>query len=181
MKRLCVFCGSRSGTASVYAEAAHELGLLVAQRGCGLVFGGGHIGLMGILADAVLKAGGEVIGVIPQGLVDRELAHTRCTQLHVTRSMHERKALMAELSDAFVGLPGGYGTLDETFEMLTWSQLGFHSKPVGLLNTAGYFDSLLSFLDHSVAEGFVKASHRASLIVTASTSDLLLLLSKQAR
>src|SRR5262249_7961846 len=129
MKRLCVFCGSRSGTAPVYAEAARELGHLMVRRGWSLVFGGGHIGLMGVLADSVLEAGGEVFGVIPQGLVDRELAHPRCTQLHVTRSMHERKALMADLSHAFAGMPGGYGTLDETFEMLTWSQLGFHAKP----------------------------------------------------
>ena len=118
MKRLCVFCGSRSGTSAAHADAAHELGLLLVRRGCGLVFGGGHVGLMGVIADAVLRAGGEVVGVIPQGLVDRELAHPRCTQLHVTRSMHERKALMAQLSDGFVALPGGYGTFDETFEML---------------------------------------------------------------
>src|SRR5947208_2051638 len=114
MKRLCVFCGSRAGTSPVYTESARALGRLLAERGCGLVFGGGHVGLMGIIADAVLEGGGEAVGVIPQGLVDRELAHGRCTQLHVTRTMHERKALMADLSDAFVGLPGGYGTFDET-------------------------------------------------------------------
>ncbi len=160
MKRLCVFCGSRGGDRPVFAGAARRLGETLLARGLGLVFGGGHVGLMGVVADAVLAGGGEVIGVIPQGLVDRELAHPRCTALHVTRSMHERKALMAELSDAFLALPGGYGTLDETFEMLTWSQLGLHTKPVGLLNTAGFFDGLLAFLDHTVAEGFVKPAHR---------------------
>src|SRR5262249_20375161 len=155
MKRLCVFCGSRSGASPVFADAARGLGELLVRRGCGLVFGGGHVGLMGVIADAVLQRGGEAIGVIPQGLVDRELAHPRCTQMHITQSMHERKALMAKLSDGFAALPGGYGTFDETFEMLTWSQLGLHQKPVGLLNVAGYFDGLLAFLDHTVREGFI--------------------------
>jgi uncharacterized protein (TIGR00730 family) len=173
MKRLCVFCGSRTGSKSIYADAARELGRLLPLRGLGLVFGGGHVGLMGVLADAVLDAGGEVVGVIPQGLVDRELAHPRCTQLHITASMHERKALMADLSDAFVGLPGGYGTLDETFEMLTWAQLGLHAKPVGLLNTAGFFDGLLAFIDHTVAQGFIKPAHR-SLLKSAATPPTLL-------
>jgi len=176
MKRLGIFCGSRSGTSSIYAEAARELGKLVAQRGFALVFGGGHVGLMGVLADAVLEAGGEVDGVIPQGLVDRELAHARCTRLHITRSMHERKALMADLSDAFVALPGGYGTLDEMCEMLTWAQLGLHAKPVGLLNTACFFDGLLAFLDHTVAEGFIKPGHRGLLLSAASPAALVELL-----
>jgi uncharacterized protein (TIGR00730 family) len=173
MKRLCVFCGSRGGAAPAYAEAARELGRRMAGRGLGLVFGGGHVGLMGALADAVLQAGGEVIGVIPQGLVDRELAHQGCTQLHITGSMHERKALMADLADAFAALPGGYGTLDETFEMLTWAQLGLHAKPVGLLNVHGYFDGLLTFLDYTVREGFIKPAHR-HLLIAASTGEALL-------
>jgi uncharacterized protein (TIGR00730 family) len=157
----------------VYAEAAADLGRLLVQCGCGLVFGGGHIGLMGVLADAVLEAGGEVDGVIPQGLVDRELAHGRCTRLHITTTMHERKKVMADLSDAFAGLPGGYGTLDETFEIVTWAQLGLHGKPVALLNTAGFFDGLLSFLDRSVSEGFIKSKHRALLITATTPSELM--------
>jgi uncharacterized protein (TIGR00730 family) len=173
IKRLCVFCGSRRGGPLLYSEAARELGKLMTQLHWGLVFGGGHIGLMGVLADTVLEDGGEVIGVIPQGLVDRELAHERCTQLRVTASMHERKALMADLSDAFVGLPGGYGTLDETFEMLTWAQLGLHAKPVGLLNTAGFFDGLLSFIDHTVKEGFIKPHHRALLLSAPTPAALV--------
>jgi uncharacterized protein (TIGR00730 family) len=173
MKRLCVFCGSRGGAAPAYAEATRELGRRMAGRGLGLVFGGGHVGLMGALADAVLQTGGEVIGVIPQGLVDRELAHQGCTQLHITSSMHERKAVMADLADAFAALPGGYGTLDETFEMLTWAQLGLHAKPVGLLNVHGYFDGLLTFLDHTVREGFIKPPHR-QLLIAASTGEALL-------
>jgi uncharacterized protein (TIGR00730 family) len=173
MKGLCVFCGSRVGASAAYAEVAQELGRTLVDRGWGLVFGGGHVGLMGTIADAVLERGGEVIGVIPQGLVDRELAHGRCTQLHVTGTMHERKALMAQLSDAFAALPGGYGTLDETFEMLTWAQLGLQAKPVGVLNVAGYFDALLAFLDHSVREEFLKPTHRA-LVIQATTVTALL-------
>src|SRR5271154_1308940 len=140
MKQVCVFCGSRGGSDGRYAASARALGELLAARGLRLVFGGGHVGLMGVLADAVLEGGGEVIGVIPQGLVDRELAHTRCTHMHITSSMHERKALMAQLADAFVAIPGGYGTMDELFEILTWSQLGLHRKRIGLLNVAGFFD-----------------------------------------
>jgi uncharacterized protein (TIGR00730 family) len=176
MRRLCVFCGSRLGTKPIYAEAARDLGKLLVQRGWGLVFGGGHVGLMGVLADAMLEVGGEVVGVIPQGLVDRELAHSRCTQLHVTRTMHERKALMADLSNAFLALPGGYGTLDETFEMLTWVQLGLQAKPVGLLNIAGFFDALIFFLEHTVTEGFIKPSHRGLLLSAASPIALIGLL-----
>ena len=142
-------------------------------RGWGLVFGGGHIGLMGVLADAVLAAGGEVDGVIPQGLVDRELAHTGCTRLHVTTGMHERKAIMADLSDAFVALPGGYGTLDEMFEMLTWAQLKLHAKPVAVLNVAGYFDGLLAFVDHAVMEDFIRTKHRGLLLSADSPLGLL--------
>src|SRR5262245_19885940 len=139
MKRVCVFCGSKSGDRPEYAEAGRRLGSLLARRGLGLVFGGGHVGIMGVLADVVLAGGGEVDGVIPQSLVDRELAHDRVTRLHVLETMHQRKALMADLSDAFVALPGGYGTLDELFEILTWAQLGIHAKPIGLLNVGGFF------------------------------------------
>src|SRR5262249_35251383 len=167
MKRLCVFCGSRSGASPVYADAARGLGELLVRRGCGLVFGGGHVGLMGVIADTVLQRGGGVIGVVPRGLGDRAVGQPRCQQLPVTSSTHERKALMAELSDGFMSLPGGYGTFDETFEMLTWSQLGLHQKPVGLLNVAGYFDGLLAFLDHTVREGFIKAPHRQLLVAAA--------------
>src|SRR5437660_1798871 len=150
MKRLCVFCGSAVGNNLVYADTARQLGALLAARGLGLVFGGGHIGLMGVLADAVLAGGGEVDGVIPQALRDKELAHLGLTRLHVVESMHQRKARMADLSDAFAALPGGFGTGDEFFEILTWRQLKIHHKPIGILNTAGYFDAMLSWLDHMV-------------------------------
>jgi uncharacterized protein (TIGR00730 family) len=176
MKRVAVFCGSRVGTNPAFAAAARELGDCLAARGLGLVFGGGHVGLMGVLADAVLEAGGEVIGVIPQGLVDRELAHARCTQLHVTTSMHERKAVMADLADAFAALPGGYGTLDETFEMLTWAQLRLHQKPVGFLNVGGFFDGLLAFCDLLVREGFVAADYRRLIRCARSVDELLAVL-----
>lgn len=180
MKRLCVFCGSRSGSLPAYAAAARELGRLMVQSGWGLVFGGGHVGLMGVVADGVLEHGGEVIGVIPQGLVDRELAHERCTTLHVTKSMHERKALMAELSDAFLALPGGFGTLDELFEILTWAQLGLHVKPVGLLDVAGFFSPLVSFLQRTVAEGFVRPGHLELLKIGPNAEQLLPLLEAPA-
>src|SRR6516165_5496951 len=145
MKRLCVFCGSRTGKAPIYADQTRHLGEAMAKRGLGLVFGAGHIGLMGVLADAVRQLGGETIGVIPQSLVERELADRNLTELRIVESMHDRKALMAELSDGFIALPGGFGTLDEFFEILTWRQLKFHHKPIGLLNTAGFFDSLLAW------------------------------------
>jgi uncharacterized protein (TIGR00730 family) len=160
MRRLCVFCGSATGSKPVYAEQARRLGEELVRRGLGLVFGGGHIGLMGVLADAVLAGGGEVIGVIPQALIDRELAHSGVADMRVVQTMHERKALMAELSDAFLALPGGYGTADETFEMLTWAQLEIHQKPIGLLNVDGFFDPLLAWLDRAVADGFIKPRHR---------------------
>src|SRR5437870_3758390 len=165
MKRLCVFCGSRTGAAPIYAEQARLLGASMARRGFGLVFGAGHVGLMGVLADAVRERGGATIGVIPQALVERELAHQALTDLRVVESMHDRKALMAGLSDAFLALPGGYGTLDELFEILTWAQLKFHHKPIGLLNTAGFFDPLLAWIDKAIAEDFVKAKNRALLMV----------------
>jgi uncharacterized protein (TIGR00730 family) len=173
MKRLCVFCGSAVGTNPVYRSQACALGELLARQGWGLVFGGGHIGLMGVLADAVLGAGGEVIGVIPQALVDRELAHTSLTELRIVGSMHERKALMADLSDAFLALPGGYGTADELFEILTWAQLGIHHKPIGLLNTMGFFDSLLGWIDRAVAEGFIRRAQRTLVLVESDLARLL--------
>jgi len=168
-----VFCGSNVGADPAYAKAAHELGVQMAQRGCGLVFGGGHVGLMGKVADALRLAGGSVIGVIPQALVDRELAHREIEDLRIVGSMHERKALMAELSDAFVAMPGGYGTLDEFCEILTWVQLGLQRKPCGILNVKGYYDSLLRFFDHAVQERFVPAVHRDMLIVEASPLRLV--------
>jgi uncharacterized protein (TIGR00730 family) len=152
---------------------ARELGKALVGRGLGLVFGGGHIGLMGVLADAVLEAGGEAIGVIPQALVARELAHERLTRMHVVDTMHQRKALMADLSDAFAALPGGCGTADELFEILTWAQLGIHAKPIGLLNTSGFFDPLLAWLDRAVQDGFVKQAHRALLLESATPEDLV--------
>jgi uncharacterized protein (TIGR00730 family) len=176
MKRLCVFCGSNSGSPPAYAAAARDLGRRLVARGLGLVFGGGHVGLMGVVADAALEAGGEVIGVIPQALVDKELAHGRLTALRVVASMHERKAVMADLADGFAALPGGYGTADETFEILTWAQLGLHAKPVGLLNTAGFFDPLLAWLDRAVADGFLRPAHRRLLRVANSPEQLLDLL-----
>ena len=173
MANVCVFCGSHSGGPPVYRAAARLLGTLLAERGIGLVYGAGHVGLMGVLADAALAAGGQVVGVIPQSLVDRELAHRGLTELIVVDTMHRRKAVMAECSDAFLALPGGYGTLDETFEILTWAQLGIHTKPVGLLNVAGFFDGLLSWLDHAVREGFIKATHRHMLAVDGDAGRLL--------
>lgn len=173
MKRVCIFCGSSQGHDPIYAAEARLLGQALARRGWGLVFGAGHIGLMGVLADAVLEAGGEAIGVIPQALVDRELAHANLSELRVVGSMHERKALMAELSDAFIGLPGGYGTADEWFEMLTWTQLKLQSKPIGLLNTLGFFDSLLSWVDRALMDGFIKPKHRNLFVVERDTEALL--------
>ena len=181
MKRLCVFCGSRTGAAPIYAEEARRLGSLMARRGIGLVFGAGHIGLMGVLADAVRAEGGETIGLIPQSLVERELAHQQLSDLRIVESMHERKALMAELSDAFLALPGGYGTLDELFEILTWAQLKFHTKPIGLLNTAGFFDPLLAWIDKAIAEDFVKAKNRELLIVENDVERMLERITNTAR
>lgn len=173
MKRLCVFCGSKSGGRPLYADAARRFADALVGRGYELVFGAGHVGLMGVLADAVLAAGGRAIGVIPQALVDRELAHGGLTELRVVDTMHQRKALMADLSDAFVALPGGYGTGDELFEMLTWAQLGIHAKPIGLLNTAGFFDPLLAWLNHCVREDFIRQKHRDLLMVSADSAELL--------
>ena len=171
--RICVYAGSNPGADPAYAEAATDLARLLAQRGIGIVYGGAHRGLMGILADTALAAGGEVIGVIPQALVDREIAHTGLTEQHVVASMHERKALMAELSDGVIALPGGSGTLDELFELFTWSQLGLHRMPIGLLDVAGYWQPLLAMLDHMVAERLLRAEHRATLLVSTDAEALL--------
>ena len=157
----------------MYVEQTRLLGTALVKRGYGLVFGAGHIGLMGVLADAVRRQGGETIGVIPQSLVDRELADRELTELRIVESMHDRKALMAALSDAFIALPGGFGTLDELFEILTWSQLKFHHKPIGMLNTAGFFDPLLAWIDRAIAEDFVKAKNRELLIVESDVEKLL--------
>jgi len=173
MNRVCVFCGSSSGARAEYAHAAAETGELIARRGLGLVFGGGHVGLMGVVADAALRAGGAVVGVITRALKDREVAHDALTELHVVRTMHERKALMATLADAFLVLPGGIGTLEEFFEVWTWGQLGEHAKPVGLLNAGGYYDGLVRFLDTAQAEGFLKGKHRHMLIVGDTPAAVL--------
>jgi len=173
MRRICVFCGSAEGARPAYRDAARTLGRELATRGLGLVYGGGSVGLMGVLADTVLAEGGEVIGVIPGPLATRELAHTGLTELRVVGSMHERKATMARLSDGFVALPGGLGTLEETLEVLTWAQLGIHRKPVGVLNVEGYWDGLERMLAHAVREGFVRAEYAALLLVGRSAPELL--------
>ncbi len=173
MKRVCVFCGSNPGNDPKYSVAAADLGRMLAQRGLGLVFGGGRVGLMGVAADAALAAGGEAIGVIPDALVQKELAHESLTDLRIVGSMHERKALMEKLSDGFIALPGGFGTLDELCEILTWSQLGIHAKPVAILNVGGYFDDFLRFVDRAVESGFVRASDDARLIRDSDPAALL--------
>ena len=173
MRSVCVFCGSNSGAGEGYAEAARALARAIARRGLRLVYGGGNIGLMGVLGEAALAAGAHVIGVTPRRLLEREVVHTGLTELRVVDTMHERKALMAELSDAFIALPGGLGTLDELFEALTWTQLGIHRKPSGLLDAQGYFDKLAAFLDHAVEQRFVKAEHRAMLVVEREPEALL--------
>lgn len=173
MQRVCVFCGSSTGHRPEYALAARALATALAQRHLGLVNGGGHIGLMGVMADAALAAGGAVIGVIPQALVDRELAHGGLTELRIVDSMHARKALMAGLSDAFIALPGGYGTLDELCEVLTWTQLGLQSKPCGLLNVSGFFDPFLAHVERATAEGFIRQRDRSLLCVAEAPEDLL--------
>jgi len=171
--RLCVFSGSSPGRAPAYAAAARELGDALARAGIGIVYGGASVGLMGELADAAQTAGGEVIGVMPQSLMDKEIGHPGLSDLRVVGSMHERKALMAELSDGFVALPGGAGTLEELFEVWTWAQLGHHRKPCALYNVEGYYDGLVAFLDHTVAERFVKPVHRDMLIVERDLGELL--------
>lgn len=171
--RYCVFCGSRSGARTAYTAVAEELGRLLAHSGIGLVYGGASVGLMGAVANAALAAGGEVIGVIPRDLVRREVAHNSLGDLRVVDTMHQRKALMAELSDGFIAMPGGVGTLDETFEIWTWAQLGHHSKPCALLNVEGYYDKLNGFLDSIVEEGFLRSEHRAGLICQPTAQKVL--------
>jgi hypothetical protein len=173
MRRVCVFTGSSSGARPAYRDAAETLGRLLAERGIGVVYGGACVGLMGTLADAALAAGGEVVGVIPAALVAKEVAHTGLTDLRVVNSMHERKALMSDLADAFIAMPGGWGTLEELFEVLTWAQLGLHRKPCGLLNVHGYFDRLLAFLAHTIDEGFVRPEYAAMMAVAATPGELL--------
>jgi uncharacterized protein (TIGR00730 family) len=170
---ICIFTGSRAGARSEYADAARRLGRLLVERGYGLVYGGGNVGLMSEIADAVLDQGGQVIGVIPELLVGKELAHRGLTELRIVKSMHERKAVMAELSDGFMGLPGGIGTMEEFFEVLSWAQLDLHDKPCGLLNVSGYYQHLIRFLDRAVEEGFLQPKHRSMLIVEEEPDRLL--------
>ena len=173
MKRVCVFCGSSPGTRPRYVEAARALAAELVRRRVGLVYGGGQVGLMGAVADAVLERGGEVIGVIPRPLASRELAHPGLTEMRVVDSMHERKATMASLVDGFIALPGGLGTLEETLEILTWAQLGIHRKPVGILNTEGYYDGLLKLLAHAVSEGFVRREYLMLMLFADEPEELL--------
>ncbi len=173
MRRICVFCGSHPGIRPTYLSAAIELGELLVKEKIGLVYGGANIGLMGAVANAALKGQGEIIGVIPQNLFKKEVAHEGLADLRIVTSMHERKATMAELSDGFIALPGGIGTFEEVCEILTWSQLGLHSKPIGLLNIDGYFDPFIQMLDRSVSEGFMRPQNRARLLVAHSPSELL--------
>ena len=173
MKRILVFCGSSPGRLPEYTESGAELGRLMAQRGLGVVYGGASVGVMGALADGALEAGGEVIGVIPRRLTELEIAHAGLTDLRIVETMHERKALMHELSDAVIALPGGAGTLDELFELFTWSQLGLHRKPMGLLDVADYWQPLLAFLDHAVYERFIRAAHRDMLLVERDGAALI--------
>jgi uncharacterized protein (TIGR00730 family) len=173
LKSICVFCGSNFGSRPEYGAAAESLGKLLVQHGISLVYGGGKVGLMGKIADAVLKAGGQVTGIIPQALVLKEIAHEGLTELRVVDSMHERKALMADLADGFITMPGGFGTLDEFCEILTWAQLGIHHKPCGVLNVNGYFDHFLKLLDHAVSELFLRPPHRAIVISDSDPETLL--------
>ncbi len=173
MKRICVFCGSSPGGLPEYSAAAHACGVLLAQRGLTLVYGGGNVGLMGVLADAALEAGGEVVGVIPRQFIEREVAHHGVSSLMAVDTMHERKFQMAELADAFMALPGGIGTMEELFEAFTWLQLGIHAKPVGLLNIAGFYDPLLQFLSHMRQQRFLKPEHLETLLIQDDPGKLL--------
>ena len=177
MKRICVFAGSSSGARGEYRAVARELGSELARRQLGLVYGGARVGLMGALADEVLAAQGNVTGVIPEALVAKEVAHHGLSELRVVTSMHERKAMMADLADGFIALPGGWGTVEEFFEVLTWGQLGLHRKPCGLLNVRGYFDRLLSFVGHSIEEGFVRREYGTMICVSSSPGEMLDMLS----
>ena len=173
MKRVCVFCGSSEGSRPIYVEAARRMGEEIARRGLGLVYGGGKVGLMGAVAEAALAAGGEVVGVMPDALVSREIGHEGLTELHLVGSMHERKKMMADLSDGFVALPGGYGTLEEFLEVLSWAQLSIHEKPCALLDVAGYWEPLVSLFDRTVAEGFVRPDHRSLVLTGRDPGELL--------
>jgi len=173
MKRICVFCGSNQGVRPEYGQAAIEFAEALAARGIGLVYGGASVGLMGVIAGKMISCGGEVVGVIPRMLVDKEVAHRELTELHEVNSMHERKALMAELADGFATLPGGFGTLEEFTEVVSWRLLGLHQKPCGLLNIGGYFDDLLEFLDYAVAQQFIKPAHRAHVLVEQYPAKLV--------
>jgi uncharacterized protein (TIGR00730 family) len=173
MKSICVYCGSNFGERGSYFESAQSLGAEMAERGITLVYGGGNVGLMGAVADSVLVAGGKVIGVIPQALVDKEVAHTGLSDLRVVGSMHERKSLMADLADGFIALPGGLGTLEEFCEVATWTQLGFHKKACGLLNIDGFYDGLLSFLDYATKEKFIRSEHRSIILAEGNSVELI--------
>jgi len=173
MKRICVFCGSSAGSRPEYRACAEQLGAELVRRNIALVYGGGSVGLMGAIADSVLQAGGKAIGVIPEHLMAHEVGHKHLTKLHIVHSMHERKALMADISDAFIALPGGFGTLEEFFEVLTWSQLGLHRKPCGIVNVLDYFTPLLEMLDHAVEERFLKAQNRALVLARQTPTELL--------
>jgi uncharacterized protein (TIGR00730 family) len=173
MKSVAVYCGSSSGNKEIYTQQAQEMGRELARRGLTLVYGGGCVGLMGTIADAVLAEGGKVIGVIPGFLADKELAHKGCTELHVVETMHQRKLLMADLAEGFVAMPGGFGTLEELFEVLTWGQLGLHGKPIGLLNVEGFYDQLIGFCDHMVGEAFLRTENRNQVLQNANAAALL--------
>ncbi|HNB21485.1 MAG TPA: TIGR00730 family Rossman fold protein [Candidatus Melainabacteria bacterium] len=176
MQRICVFCGSSSGIKQEYAVGARELGLVLAKKNLELVYGGGHVGLMGVVADAAMSAGAKTIGIIPRCLADKEVAHQGLSELHVVQTMHERKAQMSDLSDGFIAMPGGFGTLEELFEVITWAQLGIHKKPFGLFNIAGFFDKLIDFIDYQVEQGFIPVRHREMIIVSDEAEELVELL-----
>ena len=176
MKAICVYCGANAGVDPVYADAARALGRALVENNLSLVYGGGNVGLMGIIADEVLRMGGEVTGVIPTALVEREVGHTGLTRQFIVKDMHERKAMMASLADGFIAMPGGMGTLEELFEMLTWSQLGIHAKPIGLLNVGGFYDGLSNFIQHAGAQGFIRPQHVALMMSAPEPQALLQLL-----
>ena len=178
---VCVYCGSRFGTRPAYTDAARTVGRLIGDRGWQLVYGGGNVGLMGATADAVLAAGGRVVGVIPESLMQREVGHRGLSELHVVRTMHERKHLMAERADAFIALPGGIGTFEELFEMWSWRHLGYHAKPIGLLNTEGYYDTLAEFMGRTVADGFVTPGQMDAVVIDADPASLLRQVHSRAR
>lgn len=173
MKSLCVYCGSSFGSSPDYADAARALAKAMVDDNIALVYGGGNVGLMGVIADEIMRLGGKATGVIPTALLEKEVGHRTLTQLHVVKDMHERKAMMAELSDGFIAMPGGIGTLEELFEVLTWSQLGFHNKPIGLLNVHGFYDDLIKFLQHLVAQGFLRPEHASLMMHEPDTTALL--------